>query len=430
MGISKRSPNCEDCDCCELYATNFCEQLRQHPYLAYLGEEWEDDTTAGGNSGTSRNTPSDCYLITCPATNVFAEGVYNANFPDRRALFQQEMPSRYHTFYDVELMYDTSITSSTYNVGIELIVDYLDDDNWHGIQAKIDPAHSTGTAVIFSLLTMNAGTLTVEEVAAHTLPSAVFDWRGVIEVALNTCTSGSYIYLFSNGVIDITIPITEHNGKQFAMAVMGSTQAGGSFFDCDGVSKFISEHVRVYSVTVKRNEEDLAGCEDVNLVCCKCGIPLDLDVTFSGFSDSDCGLCAADLDGTYSLAYIGQIGGFDCTWLYTFDPYSRPQCTKNNLQLTLVDIEVRLQTGQKWVVELNVEILQTQFMDFQSCRFLWEYDEGIPLLSNCDLDGSETFTRLVAPTDYTGGACDDFGTGWLNLTDFCSTEGTVTVENG
>lgn len=425
MGISKRSPDCQECDCCELYSSNFCEQLRQNPYLTYFGSEWDN-----GDAFSIRNTTSDCFPITCPATNVFADGVYSGNFDVRRTLFKQSLPSRYHTFTDVGLYYDSTITSSNYNVGIEIIVDYVDDDNWHGIQVTLDPNHSSGTAVVFNLLTMDAGTLTLTEIDYSTLPSAVYEWRGIVEVALNTCTEGSYIYVFSSGVIDRTISIVEHDGDRFALAVQQSDNAQAVTYDCSGVSKSIPKHVRIFSIDVKRNEDDLAGCEDVNLVCCKCGIPLELDVTFSGFSDTNCSLCADDLDETYTAAFIGGYQGFDCNWSYVFDAYNPPQCTKNDLQLTLVDILVRRETGQKWVVKLNVNILDTEFMDYQECTFIWEYDEGIPLLSNCDLDGTETFTRLVAPTDYTAGACSNFGSGWLNLTDFCSTEGTVTVANG
>ena len=420
MSISKRSPDCSECDCCEIYSTTFCEILGiPGVFLGYLGEEWDDETPTG-NSWSVRNTTSDCFVINCPSDEgkVWAEGLFNDNFPGRRALFKQQLPDKYSAFFDLELTYDPDITSSTYNVGIELVADYVDDDNWHGVRIHIDGDHSTGTAVVFELMKMNSGSLELDEIDYITLPSAVFTWRERIEFAVDTCDAGDPFIFLSTSEFSLPLLIDAHGGKQLAMAVMGSTTAGSETFDCDGVTKSISKHVRVYDIDIKRNADDLAGCEELNLICCKCGIPLELDVNFSGWADDDCDICGDELDETYSLPFVGQLGGFDCVWSYTFDPYSQPQCTKGDLQLTLIDIKCRRETGTKWFVEINVFVQDLITMDVDESRFLWEYDEGISLLSNCDLDGTQIFTAVTT------------GSSVIELSDFCDTTGTVTVANG
>mgnify|MGYP001276399700 CR=1 FL=1 len=441
MSISKRSPDCNECDCCEIYSTTFCEILGiPEVFLGYLGEEWDDETPTG-NSWSVRNTTSDCFVINCPSDEgkVWAEGVFNDNFPGRRALFKQQLPDKYSAFFDLELTYDPDITSSTYNVGIELVADYVDDDNWHGVRIHIDGEHSTGTAVVFELMKMNSGSLELDEIDYITLPSAVFTWRERIEFAVDTCDAGDPFIFLSTSEFSLPLLIDAHGGNQLAMAVMGSTTAGSETFDCDGVTKSISKHVRVYDIDIKRNADDLAGCEEINLICCKCGIPLELEVNFSGWADSDCDVCDDDLNGTYSLGYIGQVSIDDelcCKWSYSWPAYSAPSCTVPSVisgapyedTMTLKKLDLTLCPGGVWQVNLHVIAGFSGGLIGGTCTYSWNYDEEIDSLSECSFEGTETFTYDSGLGCLAGspGGTDIYA----QFSHWCNTTGTVTVSNG
>ncbi len=316
------------------------------------------------------------------------------------------------------------------------IFDYKDPDNWTGVRIEYKPDFNISPGQVGQIFEASgrqnvAGT---ESMLTETLTFnfGTGNTKAEIGIEINCdqrteCGSDPFVNIFF-GDFEIGFNYTSVGGDRIACSQVTPSGVVDTIY-CDEQEYRINEGFGIYNWVIEYLESQKEGCAEYGY-CCSCYTPSELNITFSGFSDDDCSLCEDAFDQTYSATWVGASQGSDCNWIYYFDPYNRPECTKDDIKLTLIDIWVRRYTGQKWVVELNVNILDTVFMDFQECTFIWEYDEGIPLPSLCNLDGTETFTRLVAPTDYTAGACSDFGNGWLNLSNFCSTMGTVTIENG
>ena len=345
MTATKRSPNCNDCDCCLIYESDFCDQLvTAGSSLSYLGEEW-DDESGGGNIWQILTTDAGCVSLGCPDINKpFAKGVSSAVFSGRRALFRQSLPDRYHSFFDVDLFYDSSLPTTNYNIGLEVIVDYVDADNWHAVRIKFDYDHSTGYAIVFEYVKNTAGTETALGSNYSTLPSGVTNWRGAVEVAILDCDNGDrVIYVNVPSVVNRLVKITPHNGDQMAMSTVYSLYAGATTFDCGGVVSSVPQHVRVHSVTIKRSVEDRAGCESFTTNCgCECWTPEEYDVSISGVVNTDdCETCI-DLNDTFTLTKIDTSDSkatFDpctvsgCLWAYEAGDYSAISCDVQRIEL-------------------------------------------------------------------------------------------------
>lgn len=354
MTITKFGNGC-DCDCCETFNTKFCEQLVfEGNSIGYLNPTFWDDEAGGGNSWTISTTDGGCFALSCPDENKpFAHGVTSANFAGRRALFKPTLLNEWHGYFDIELFYKSSLPTGNYNIGFEVAVDYQDDDNFHAVRVKFDYAHVTGYALVYEFLRYEAGAETVLHTTYSTIPSGVASWRPNLHVALVNCDNGDrMLYAGTSSGTQSTlvglVKIDSYGGNQFAIATAFSQYAGATTFDCDGVEISISEHVRLYGLTLKRHEDDLAGCGKIQTEClCDCWLGDEYDVTISGVANtSDCDSCT-DLNDTFTLTRSASLSSFafcssmqQCCWSYEKSDYSGITCDVDRIEL--------YRCGTKW----------------------------------------------------------------------------------
>ena len=456
MTATKRSPNCYDCDCCLIYKSNFCEQLvTAGSSLTYLGDEWNDDASTGGESWQISTTDGGCVGLDCPDTDKpFASGLYHVSLDDRLAILEQRIPTAYHASLDFELFYDSSLPTSDYNIGLEVFWDFAGTNKYGSVRVSFDYETSTGLGYGYSLkievISAPTGVETVIGEFSVALPSGVENYRGILKLGLLEAPTGC-----DDPVLCVTLtgdsasasrqfPVSliypDVNTTQFAMAIAYSAYADATTFDCDGVVTSIPQHVRVYEVFIERDESQRAECETCTWGCCKCGIPLEFDVTFSGFSDSECEACD-ELNGTYSLQYEAP-----CEWLYTFDYYSMPNCflvsydgTEIIVDLYIKAIEIRL-IDNVYYLSVVTQIF-CGFGTGSALRpFAWTFTEGTATLPKCKLTSADSWSYLSNSSSRTqpaparsdcsppeGFPVEIF---YFNIGDFCSSVGTVTVQNG
>ena len=455
MTATKRSPDCNDCDCCIIYQSDFCEQLAASgSSITYLGDEWYDDVTTGGESWQISTTDGGCVELDCPDTDKpFASGLYDDSLTNRLALLKQRIPTAYHASVDFELFYDSSLPTSDYNIGLEVFWDFGGTSRYGSVRVSFDYETSTGSGGGYSLkievISSHTGVETVIGEFWASLPSGVENYRGTLKLGLVEAPTGCddpVLCLTLTGdsasasrQFPVSLRYPDLDTTQFAIATAYSAYAGSTTFDCDGVITSIPQHVRVYEVFIERDESQRAECETCSWGCCKCGIPLELDVTFSGWADSDCDVCDDDLNGTYSLGYIGRVSIDDelcCRWRYHWDLYTAPSCTVPSIisgspfedTMTLSSIILTLCPDGLWQVDLHMKTYFSGGAWGFNCTYSWKYDEGISTLPDCELDGTETFTYDSGLGCLAGspGEIDIYA----QFSHWCNTTGTVTVANG
>ena len=455
MTATKRSPDCNDCDCCIIYQSDFCEQLAASgSSLTYLGDEWDDDVTTGGESWQISTTDGGCVGLDCPDTDKpFASGLYHVSLPNRVAILEQRIPTAYHASVDFELFYDSSLPTSDYNIGLEVFWDFAGTNRYGSVRVSFDYETSTGSGGGYSLkievISAPTGAENVIGEFGVELPSTVENYRGTLKLGLVEAPTGCDDHVLcltltgdaasASRQFPVSLRFPDLDTTQFAIATAYSAFAGSTTFDCDGVITSIIRHVRVYEVFIERDESQRAECETCSWACCKCGIPLELDVTFSGWADSDCDVCDDDLNGTYSLGYIGQVSIDDelcCKWSYSWPAYSAPSCTVPSVisgapyedTMTLKKLDLTLCPGGVWQVNLHVIAGFSGGLIGGTCTYSWNYDEEIDSLSECSFEGTETFTYDSGLGCLAGspGGTDIYA----QFSHWCNTTGTVTVSNG
>ena len=460
MTATKRSPDCNDCDCCIIYQSDFCEQLAASgSILTYLGDEWYDDVTTGGESWQLSTTDAGCVGLDCPDTDKpFASGLYDDSLTNRLALLKQRIPTAYHASVDFELFYDSSLPTSDYNIGLEVFWDFGGTSRYGSVRVSFDYETSTGLGGGYSLkievLSSHIGVETVIGEFWASLPSTVENYRGTLKLGLVEAPTGCddpVLCLTLTGdsasasrQFPVSLRYPDLDTTQFAIATAYSAYAGSTTFDCDGVITSIPQHVRVYEVFIERDESQRAECETCSWGCCKCGIPLEFDVTFSGFYASDCDFCN-DLNGTYSLEFRSTQGG--CWWEYTFDYYSRPSCIIDDYDDTGIEMEIQILGFHIRLLEniYYVEILVSiacgsSSGEYVLIPFVWTFTEGTETLPKCELTSSNSWSYIINSSSRTQPApamsvCSPPAgypqtVYYFNIGDFCSSVGTVTVENG
>lgn len=465
--LSRFNAGC-DCDCCIIYKSEFCKNWYESVFeRKYFGDINGNPSSVvinggsfdqvgvfqedGGNIWQIRNDACGSSISSCETSTDSKGWKYSANHYltptgnlSSSYLSTILVASKYqwwlHTFWDTcdssdgAHCWDSSTGEPVRNQKMMFLFDYKDEDNWVGIEVEYKPDFDVTPGAVENVFEIRG---------RQKISGTTSYFTNAFTVDLGTGSTKKEVGIEIN--VDQR---TECGTKKFVAIDFGGSSIGFDFdgvggdrcalyqltpsgvvdtLNCSGTDYTVGVGFGVYTWVHQYLDSESTGCAEYTSDCCSCYVPSEIDVTFSGWSGEDCDLCADELDETYTLKFVGQVGGFDCTWFYQFDAYSQPTCTVDDIELTLVDIKVRRETGTKWVVELNVETMdQTVFTE---CRFLWEYDEGTSLPSLCNLDGTEAFTRLVAGVDYTSGACKDFDDNWLNITDFCETEGSVVVAN-
>jgi hypothetical protein len=434
MPITKFGKNC-DCDCCNLFETRFCQQLEyESESIGYLSDLFWDDEGSGGNAWQIQTTDGGCVDLVCPDTNKpFAYGIASVgSFSGRRALFKPNLPDEWHAYFDIELHYNSSLPDSNYNVGFEVAVDYVDDDNYYGARVGYDQNFeppSWGFEVLafyWQIFKVVAGVETILEThrSYSVAPSTSGRSRLTIEVALVKCeeTGDRMIYLgdYQSGgsrqIYQGIQKVSNSGNNQFAMASQYSAYGSATTFDCDGVVSSIYDHVRLWGLTIERNEDNLEGCGQWVTRCgCECWIPEEFELTISGVANTDDCTDCTDLNDTFTLT-LGESSlyacfdqnPYDCVWIYEADEHANLTCDVQKIQLT--------RCGLRWVV---------QFVYYDA---FYDVTINTGRFDNTNTDGCFDISSLSMGPLSSG--CWDVGDGIACPSDLCDVDGiTITLDS-
>ena len=470
MTATKRSPNCDDCDCCLIYKSNFCEQLvAAGSSLTYLGDEWDDDNSTGGESWQISTTDGGCVDLNCPDIDKpFASGLYHVSLDDRLAILKQRIPTAYHASVDFELFYDSGLPTSNYNIGLEVFWDFAGTNRYGSVRVSFDYGSSTGSGGGYSLkievISSHTGVETVIGEFWASLPSGVENYRGTLKLGLVEAPTGC-----DNPVLCVTLtgdsasasrafPVSlrypDLDTTQFAIATAYSAYAAATTFDCDGVVTSIPQHVRVYEVFIERDESQKEECETCSWGCCKCGIPLEFDVTFTGFVDYDCDVCD-EFNNTFTLSFIGNqqcirdsISQYYncCRWRYTASDYGSIGCTFYDgstytyvVGFQYIDLSSVEYTPSNATWELEIVANITVYYGDSTnpwneegrrrCRKVWTRTESA-WVPNCSFNGTESWTEESGCISYIGDQNSSSVVTNSIWSILCNTIGTPSVEVG
>ena len=195
--------------------------------------------------------------------------------------------------------------------------------------------------------------------------------------------------------------------------------------------------------------------------CCRNGtVPQEYDISFSGFTDSECDACE-ELDGTFSASFIGYNTPSGCIrdlftpynccrWRYSFDDIptcdfytEMPGSTVNSLHVYVyfyyIDLTAReLGTGGTiWELEILANVIvwwaDSSGVNISEegralCRLVWTLNDA-SWRPDCDLDGSETWSIISGCTQYFGDSSSSlWAIHYFSLDLLCDGIGTPTVE--
>jgi len=388
--------------------------------------------------------------------------------------------------------WDATESEPVSNQKMVFIFDYVDKDNWVGIEVEYAPDFDITPGAVQSIFKAK-GRQNTEGVLSDLTEETTLD-LGINDNKINVgidifvdnnsdCGNIDFVNMqFQN--VEFSFGYTPKNGDYIAL-VQSSNSGVVDTITCDSQEYTIGGGFGIYNWVHQYMESEQAGCAELpEATCCDCFIPAEMDVTLSGFSDDDCGWCDTELDDTFTLIYRGQRDVLHvpcdedppyyrtwCEWGYFYSEYDTATCEKEkpwphggNTDVSIYTMRLRVRHYEyldpdavtnyrsDWIFEIvlthpNVGA-PDYFLETNLCHYHWKYtqDHGTELTKNCNLTGSEEFEYLdafegeddcVDEDEFPYYGCSmSYQSGLELLTyevdfdDWCETMGSVTVERG
>ena len=397
-----------------------------------------------------------------------------------------------YTFWDTcdsndgSYCWDSTENEPVSNQKMVFIFDYVDPNNWVGIEVEYTPDFGVTPGQVQSIFKAK-GRQNTEGVLSDLTQETTLD----LGVNNNRINVGIDIFVDNNsdcgnvdfvnmqfGSAEISFDYTPKNGNYIAL-VKSSHSGVVDTITCDSQQYTIGAGFGIYNWVHQYMESEQTGCAELpESACCDCFIPLEMDVTISGFADDDCDWCDGELDDTFTLIYQGQrdityfppSGSFYdrtwCEWEYYFSGYDTATCEKaipwphgGNVDVSIVTMKLRVhhyeyldtQAVTNYASDWRFEIIlkhygiggYDEFSDEYLCNYQWRYvqNHGTEIAKNCNLTGSEEFEYYDAFNTEGEELLSGFGYGChfqniqgqvyeADFDDWCETMGSVTVERG
>ena len=243
------------------------------------------------------------------------------------------------------LICKTEITESPYNcvVGAKflwatatdratarMVVDYVDEDNFHYVDVDHDGSR-TGDSIEVRFYDRAAGTDTQ---IGSTITVDSGELSGWPELYIVVCKSTTYmtlnIFSASSPYGNPWPPFDDQNTSFFAEAAItnkGGKQAGvgmkGGYGYIGGSRPDDDYGMRLQEFWLERTSAENSNCEACERLCCSDLIPIEMDVTISGFTSGTGGGNSCDncdeLNATYTLVLSDTNQNVACEWRYEVD---------------------------------------------------------------------------------------------------------------
>ena len=315
------------------------------------------------------------------------------------------------------LICKTEITESPYNCVVggkflwatatdsataRIVVDYVDEDNFHYVDVDHDGSR-TGDSIEVRFYDRAAGTDTQIGGTITVDSGELSGWPELYIVVCKSTTAMTLnIFSASSSYGNPWPPFDDQDTSFFAEAAItnkGGKQAGvgmkGGYGYLGGSRPNDDYGMRLQEFWLERTDDENSKCEACERFCCTDTLPLEFDITMSGWADySSCDNCA-DLDDTYTLALVetpaqGSISG--CKWEYSAGYSSNIwQCDSDGgVYIDRIELVVTgVSTNAVWNLNFYGGNDTTGFPGFQYTRTGW--------ITSCSFDTTESWS-------YTGGS--------------------------
>ena len=492
--LSRFNAGC-DCDCCIVYRSEFCknwyESVFERKYfgsitgnpstmnlnggsfdqLCVFTEEdtkiWQIRNDACGSNLSSCDTSTDPKGYTYSADHYLTPTGNLASSYLSTLMIANKFQWWMYTFWDTcdstdgSHCWDSSASEPVSNQIIIFMFDYIDKDNWTGLQVEYKPDFNVSPGQVqrnFEARGRQSISGTVSNITdVIAIDLGLGDTKINIGIEINAdqrteCGTDPFVDIDFGGV-NIGFSYTSVNGDRIAV-VQSSPSGVVDSLTCGSDSYTVGAGFGIYNWVHQYLDSEKTGCAEYTNDCCSCFTPSEYDVTFTGFVDDDCTVCD-EFNDTFTLSFLGNQ---DCTrdsisttynccrWRYNISAYGSINCTFYDgsaytyvVGFSYIDLSsVEYTSGNTtWELEIiaNITVYYGDNTDpwneegRRLCRKVWERTESA-WVPKCAFDGTETWTEQSGCIQYIG----DQNSSSI-VTDsiwgiLCQTIGTPSVEVG
>ena len=293
-----------------------------------------------------------------------------------------------------------------------MVVDYVDDDNFHYVDIDHDGSRS-GDSIEIRFYDRAAGADTQIGSTISVDSSELTGWPSLYVVVCKSTTAMQLnIFSATTPYADGWPPFTDQTTSFFAEAQItnkAGKQAGvglkGAYLGSGGSRTDDDYGIRLQEFWLERTADENSNCEACERLCCSDTLPIEFDVTLDGFEESNPsstggGFCldCSDVDDVYT---VSQTWG--CCW--EFDAGYSTTFFECDYEISGVEFQGARYTTVRLCVsedpDTNNALWELQILEIghSSKRIVWQYDSGQAYPATCALDGTETWTETLNTTN-------------------------------
>ena len=381
--LSRFNAGC-DCDCCIVYKSEFCknwyESVFERKYFGSIdgnpsrmnlnggtfdqlgvfteegGQFWEIRNDACGSGIASCDSSTDLKGFKYSADHYLTPTGNLAGSYLSTLVIASKFQCFMYTFWDTcdstdsASCWDAAAGEPVRNQIIVFMFDYIDEDNWTGVQIEYKPDFNVSPGQVQHNFEARgqqnvSGTISnITDVIAIDLGLGTTKVDVGIEINADQrieCGTDPFVNIDFGGV-DIGFSYTSLNGTRVGI-VQSSPSGVVDTLNCSGTDYTVGAGFGIYNWVHQYLDSEQSGCASYTVNCgCDCYVPDEYDVTISGVANvTDCSTCT-DLNDTFTLTKIDESQSkatFDpctaggCLWAYEASDYSLISCDVQRLEL-------------------------------------------------------------------------------------------------
>ena len=381
--LSRFNAGCE-CDCCIVYKSEFCknwyESVFERKYFGSIdgnpsriqlnggtfdqlgvfieegGRFWQIRNDACGSGITSCDSSTDSKGFKYSADHYLTPTGNLAGSYLSTLVIASKFQWWMYTFWDTcdstdgAHCWDSSAGEPVRNQIMVFMFDYIDQDNWTGIQIEYKPDFNVSAGQVQHNFEargrQNVGGTVSNITDAINIDLGLGTTKVDVGIEINAdhrteCGTDPFVYIDFGGV-DISFSYTSLNGTKVGI-VQSSPSGVVDTLNCSGTDYSVGAGFGIYNWVHQYLDSEQSGCASYTVNCgCDCYVPDEYDVTISGVANvTDCSTCT-DLNDTFTLTKIDEIQSkatFDpctsagCLWAYEASDYSSISCDVQRIEL-------------------------------------------------------------------------------------------------